>query len=127
MDAYSTAKRGVSLRALFPEAVFFGAEDIRVGSCSCDLRSCQPGDLFVAYGPELDGSQDTAKLAAKRGAIGLLTEDEVRATDLPTCLVPDAVAAFGRLCQALAGNPSQRLKVIGICGTKGKTVINALV
>jgi UDP-N-acetylmuramoyl-L-alanyl-D-glutamate--2,6-diaminopimelate ligase len=45
---------------------------------------------------------------------------------VPLCLVPDAREAYGRICQALAGNPSLQLKVIGIAGDNGKTTTSCL-
>ena len=35
--------------------------------------------------------------------------------------------AYGRLCQALAGNPSHQLKLIGVTGTNGKTTTSCLI
>ena len=46
---------------------------------------------------------------------------------LPNCVVPNARDAYGRICQALAGNPSHRLKLIGVTGTNGKTTTSCLV
>ncbi len=51
----------------------------------------------------------------------ILAERFVPAAGAPVCIVPDSRAAFGHICQALAGNPSQRVKVIGVTGTNGKT------
>jgi UDP-N-acetylmuramoyl-L-alanyl-D-glutamate--2,6-diaminopimelate ligase len=112
---------GISLRTLFPEAVFFGADDIIVRSCSADSRSVQAGDLFAAIvGPNCDG-HDFVYEATFRGASGILAERYVTADSLPICVVSDTRAAVGRLAHALAGNPSDRLKVIGVTGTAGKT------
>jgi UDP-N-acetylmuramoyl-L-alanyl-D-glutamate--2,6-diaminopimelate ligase len=46
---------------------------------------------------------------------------------VPQCVVPDAHRAYGQLCQALAGFPSRRLKVIGVTGTNGKTTTTQLI
>jgi UDP-N-acetylmuramoyl-L-alanyl-D-glutamate--2,6-diaminopimelate ligase len=119
--------RGVSLRELFDDAQFFGAGDIRVGSCSADSRSCRSGDLFVALtGATFDG-HDFARQALARGATAILAERLLPVGDVPVCVVPDSRVAHGRLCQALAGNPSERLKVIGVTGTNGKTTTTALI
>jgi UDP-N-acetylmuramoyl-L-alanyl-D-glutamate--2,6-diaminopimelate ligase len=118
---------GISLRTLFPEAVIFGADDIRVRSCSADSRTVQAGDLFAAIiGPHNDG-HDFVYEAAFRGASAILAERFVPADGQPVCVVSDSREAYGRLAHALAGNPSHRLKVIGVTGTAGKTTTVALI
>src|SRR5688572_7974951 len=121
-----TATSGVSLRAVLPEAVFYGADDIRIESCSCDSRRCRTGDLFVALkGSQQDG-HDYVSHAARSGAAAVLAERRGRQGPLPACIVPDSAEAFGRVCQALAGMPSQRVKTVGITGTNGKTTTSFL-
>jgi UDP-N-acetylmuramoyl-L-alanyl-D-glutamate--2,6-diaminopimelate ligase len=112
---------GVSLRQLLPTATLFGATDILVQACTADSRTCRPGDLFAALvGSHVDG-HDYVSQAVERGAAAVLTERFVPAVAAPVCVVPDTRIAFGQICQALAGNPSQQLKVIGVTGTNGKT------
>jgi UDP-N-acetylmuramoyl-L-alanyl-D-glutamate--2,6-diaminopimelate ligase len=116
----------VSLRELFEDAHISGAGDVRVGSCSCDSRTCQSGDVFVAVsGRSFDG-HDFAAEAVARGARAIVAE---RPLDLgvPVCLVSDSREALGRICQALAGYPSRRLRVIGVTGTNGKTTTTQLI
>jgi UDP-N-acetylmuramoyl-L-alanyl-D-glutamate--2,6-diaminopimelate ligase len=110
-----------------PDAEFIGTDDVDVASCRCDSRHVQPGDLFVAFsGSEHDG-HDFALEAAARGATAVLAERRLPEIDLPLCMVANAREAYGRLCQALAGNPSEQLKTIGITGTNGKTTTSCLV
>ena len=68
MERLSSSASGVSLRQLLRDAQFFGADDIRVQSCTSDSRHCRPGDLFVALpGSRRDG-HDFAADALARGA-----------------------------------------------------------
>ncbi len=122
-----TRAQGISLRHLLPEARIAGADDIRAKSCCDDSRQTKPGDLFVALeGAEHDG-HDFAREAVSRGATAILAERHLPVDGLPTCIVHDARDAYGRLCQALAGNPAASLKVIGVTGTNGKTATASLV
>lgn len=126
---YDSATRacGVSLRNLFPEAAIFGADDIVVRSCCADSRTVQSGDLFAAIvGPNCDG-HDFIYEAAFRGATAILAERYLATDGQPVCVVSDTRDAFGRLAHALAGDPSERLKVIGVTGTAGKTTAVALI
>jgi UDP-N-acetylmuramoyl-L-alanyl-D-glutamate--2,6-diaminopimelate ligase len=117
---------GISLRQLLPRAEFIGSPDIRVSSCSADSRQCQQGDLFVAVvGANTDG-HDHIEQALDRGARAVLTE-RLLPGDFPQCIVPDTRIAYGRVCQALAGRPTQQLKVIGVTGTNGKTTTSCLI
>lgn len=127
MPSCFPAISAISLRTLAPEAMFFGGDDIRVTSCAGDSRRCRPGDVFVAIkGTAADG-HDFARDAASRGAAAIISEHPLAGLGLPNCVVPDSRVAYGRLCQALAGNPTERLKVIGITGTNGKTTTSWLV
>ncbi len=117
---------GISLRQVLPDAQMAPGKDVRVRSVSCDSRTCQRGDVFVAIaGGKADG-HDFAADAVARGASAVVAE---RPLDLsvPTCLVADAREALGRICQHLAGNPSQQLRVIGVTGTNGKSTTSHMI
>ncbi|MEX0676259.1 MAG: UDP-N-acetylmuramoyl-L-alanyl-D-glutamate--2,6-diaminopimelate ligase [Pirellulales bacterium] len=114
------------LRELVDGAPFAGNADVRVASCSCDSRACRPGDLFVAIsGTRVDG-HDYALEAVARGAAAIVAERPL-AAGVPVCVVPDSREALGQICQALAGRPSRRLRVIGVTGTNGKTTTSQLI
>jgi len=117
----------ISLRQLLPGVELAGAADVTVASCSCDSRRVRPGDLFVALvGRVHDGHAFVAEAVA-RGCSAVLAQRPVAPLGVPVCYVPDTRDAYGRICQALAGNPSRALKVIGITGTNGKTTTTCLI
>jgi UDP-N-acetylmuramoyl-L-alanyl-D-glutamate--2,6-diaminopimelate ligase len=112
---------GVRLRHLLPEAKFFAADDFVAQACTADSRNCQEGDLFAALvGSHVDG-HDYVSQAIENGARCILAERYIPTSGVPVCIVPDTRHAFGRICQALAGNPSRQMKTIGVTGTNGKT------
>lgn len=124
-QAFSSAPP-LSLRELLDGAEITGAADIGLRSCSCDSRACQSGDLYVAItGTCVDG-HDYADEAVARGAAAIVSERPL-ATSVPVCLVSDTREALGQICQALAGRPSRRLRVIGVTGTNGKTTTAHLI
>ena len=127
MRTLSVAEHLPSLRALLPEAEFLGADDIRPLRCTSDSRRVRPGDLFAALpGQRYDGHQFIEE-AVRRGAASVLCERPPEGLSVPCGVVPHVHHAYGRVCQALAGNPSHQLKLIGITGTNGKTTTSCLI
>jgi UDP-N-acetylmuramoyl-L-alanyl-D-glutamate--2,6-diaminopimelate ligase len=115
----------VSLRELLPEAKLLGG-DVHVTSCCGDSRGCRPGDLFAAMeGARCDG-HDYADEAIAKGAAAILGE-RLLPLGVPMAMVRDSREAFGRVCQRLAGNPGERMTVIGVTGTLGKTTTSLLI
>lgn len=93
-----------------------------------DSRRVRPGDLFAAIpGKSADGRRHIPE-AIRRGAAAVLWQfggdfawrDEWR---LPNLGVPDARALCGPLAQALFGFPSERLSLVAVTGTNGKTSV----
>lgn len=116
----------IRLGDVLAEAEFHGAADIEVRSCTCDSLACGAGNVFVALrGTRTDGHGFIAEAIAS-GAAAIVTEHPLP-TNVPSCVVPDSHEAFGRICQALAGRPSETVKVIGVTGTNGKTTTTQLI
>jgi UDP-N-acetylmuramoyl-L-alanyl-D-glutamate--2,6-diaminopimelate ligase len=116
----------LSLAQVLPRAEFFDCRDLQVSTVQADSRKVQPGDVFVALvGTNRDG-HDFAADAIQRGAVAVVGE-QLLPGDFPQCIVPDSRIAYGKLCQTLAGNPSQSMKVIGVTGTNGKTTTTCLI
>jgi UDP-N-acetylmuramoyl-L-alanyl-D-glutamate--2,6-diaminopimelate ligase len=82
--------------------------------------------VYVAIvNAEGDGHDEVDK-AVQRGAIAVVAERLVP-TRVPCCVVPDTREAYGQICQRLAGQPDQSLRLVGISGTHGKTTTAMLV
>jgi UDP-N-acetylmuramoyl-L-alanyl-D-glutamate--2,6-diaminopimelate ligase len=127
MQSCPEGGRRIRLREVLPEAELVGADDIEVAGCSRDSRQVQAGELFAALrGSRADG-HDFAVQAAARGCTAILAQRPLRGVSVPVCYVPDSREAYGRVCQALAGNPSRQLKVVGVTGTNGKTTTTHLI
>jgi murE/murF fusion protein len=91
-----------------------------------DSRAVQPGDLFVAVRGRRSDGHAFAPQAAARGAAALVVEHEVPVA-VPQVLVADAAEALGALSARVAGRPSDRMVLVGITGTNGKTTTTYLV
>lgn len=111
----------VSLKVLFPDAQFIGEEDIFVSHATERSDLVSPGVLFAAIPGTRRNGEEFARDAVLRGAEALLLSRELPDLPVPQCVVPDVRQAFARLCDALAGRPSETLKLAGVTGTNGKT------
>ncbi|MCU0655499.1 MAG: UDP-N-acetylmuramoyl-L-alanyl-D-glutamate--2,6-diaminopimelate ligase [Polyangiaceae bacterium] len=90
---------------------------------SQDSRRVAPGFLYAARrGHQSDGHR-FAPDALARGASALLVEDPelLRALGAPGIVVPRVRPVLGLAAQTIHGLPFQRLRVLGITGTNGKT------
>jgi UDP-N-acetylmuramoyl-L-alanyl-D-glutamate--2,6-diaminopimelate ligase len=123
----STSNAGVSLRAVLAKQLRGApAADIRATSCTNDWRHLQPGDVFVALVEGDDDGHNHAAAAVERGASAVICERPLPVFNVPQLIVSDSRVAYGRLCQALVGNPWKQMKVIGVTGTHGKTTVARL-
>ena len=85
-----------------------------------DSRGARPGTLFAAIsGFTVDGHRFVPS-ALDAGAAVCVEEDPGRG---PALVVSDTRAAMGLLASEVHGRPSERLAVIGITGTNGKTTV----
>lgn len=102
---------------------------VQPGGVADDSRQVRRGDLFLAYPGDLtDGRRHIADAIA-RGAAAVLWEEsagfawnpEWRIANLPAS---DLRALCGPLAHAVCGRPSERLSLVGITGTNGKTTVS---
>jgi UDP-N-acetylmuramoyl-L-alanyl-D-glutamate--2,6-diaminopimelate ligase len=102
--------------------------DHDVTGLTCDSRQVRPGDCFVAVpGEREDGSRYIADAIA-RGAAAIVAERRPDTSfTVPFLLVPDVREAAARLAAAFFRQPSERLDVVGVTGTKGKTTTAYLI
>ncbi|MFT4035987.1 MAG: UDP-N-acetylmuramoyl-L-alanyl-D-glutamate--2,6-diaminopimelate ligase [Patulibacter sp.] len=115
-----------SLGDLAGLGVVHGDRQRPLGSARIDSRAVQPGDLFCAIPGFTADGHDFAEDAVERGAAALLVERRL-ALDVSQLVVGDARAATAPAAALLAGEPTRRLRTVGITGTNGKTTSTYLV
>jgi len=103
-----------------------GADAVEIAALAYDSRDVGPGALFCCVVGEHSDGHDFAAQAVARGAVALMAE---RSLDLgvPEVLVPSVRAVMGPLAARFHGDPSARLRVVGVTGTNGKTTTAYLV
>lgn len=126
MSGIRAAMEPVSLRQVLPCADSQNLLDLHVRSCASDSRQVEPGDVFVAItGGQVD-AHECAREAVSRGAVAVVSEKPLE-LPVPVLVVSDTREALGHLCQALAGEPSKSLRIVGVTGTNGKTTTTHLI
>jgi UDP-N-acetylmuramoyl-L-alanyl-D-glutamate--2,6-diaminopimelate ligase len=97
-----------------------------VAALAYDSRRVTPASLFFAVpGVHVDG-HDFVPHAVERGAIAVVTERELNGIAVPQLIVDRSRRAMADAADAWFGRPSQRLEVIGVTGTDGKTTTGFL-
>lgn len=105
-----------------------GSTDIEVTELVYDSRKVTPGCLFVCIkGTAVDGHTFVREVAA-HGAAAVLVQEDVQAPKNVTVIqVKDSRYGLALLSCAWFHYPAEKLKVIGVTGTKGKTTTTYMV
>ena len=133
-----SAVAGARLPALAAQVGAVAADgtvpDIPITGVTLRGQDVQPGDLFAALPGATTHGARYADGAIERGAVAVLTDeagraemDALGATTVPTLLHPAPRSVLGRLAATVYGDPSDRMTVVGITGTSGKTTTTYLV
>ena len=105
-----------------------GSLNKEITSVAFDSRKVGKGALFVAIkGTQVDG-HNYIKLAIEKGAAAIVCNN------LPTEILPeityvvvtDTSVALAYIASNFYDNPSEKLKIVGVTGTNGKTTIVTL-
>lgn len=108
--------------------VLQGSTDISFNDIRNDSRKVQPGDLFFCISGAVSDGHKYAQDVADKGAAVIIVEKPVTVPDTVTVIrVDNTRYAMGMISSAFYGNPSEKLKVIGLTGTKGKTTTTYMI
>jgi UDP-N-acetylmuramoyl-L-alanyl-D-glutamate--2,6-diaminopimelate ligase len=103
-----------------------GPLDIEIQGIAYDSRRVAPGTLFVAIrGEHTDGHRFIAS-AVEKGAVAVVVDQEEIPGATTTIRVKDSRKALSLLSSQWYGRPADRLKLLGITGTDGKTTTSFL-
>jgi len=100
--------------------------DTEVSGVTCDTRSeIKPGTVFVCIkGKTFDG-HDAAKDMVAKGCSVVVCEKDLGLEN--QIIVEDTRGAYPRMCANWFGNPQDKLSLIGVTGTNGKTTITTMI
>lgn len=105
-----------------------GDDGVEITGVNIDSRRIATGNLFVAMrGTQVDGHKFIAK-AVEQGAAAVLCEElpDTLADGVTYVRVESTEDAAGPVATAFYGKPSEKLKLVGVTGTNGKTTVATL-
>jgi UDP-N-acetylmuramoyl-L-alanyl-D-glutamate--2,6-diaminopimelate ligase len=112
-----------------PQAVVKGDRNREIAALRYDSRQVQARDVFFAWkGQNCDGHEFIAQ-ACDRGAAAIVLEDaRFSGSGAQTYVeVPNSRKALARMAAAYYGRPDQKMSMVGVTGTNGKTTTAFLV
>ncbi len=99
-----------------------GSLDTEVSGVAYDSRKVTAGCLFVCLTGFRSDGHDYLSMAAEQGAAVVVVERDVEIpAGITAVKVADSRYALALLAAAWFGNPAERMTIIGLTGTKGKT------
>lgn len=102
-------------------------DNLLIDGIAYDSRAVKPGwAFFCVPGEHVDGNAYIPE-ALKKGAACIITEKETSDQSQPVVVVPDVRAALAQVAAEYYGQPSAKLRVLGVTGTNGKTTTTHLI
>lgn len=107
-------------------AEFYPAlEGMEIGGVCIDSRKAKPGDIFICLNGVNANGTDYISEAIEKGARAVVCEDDI---DLVNAIkVKDARFAYALISKNFYGKACDRLRIIAVTGTNGKTTTTNLI
>ena len=105
-----------------------GSTDVAIEKMEFDSRKISENDVFIAIRGTISDGHDFIETAINKGAIAIIcdTFPEIILIGITYIQVKDTNKAMAFMAANYFENPSQKLKLVGITGTNGKTTVASL-
>ncbi len=101
---------------------------VEILALNYDSRCVAQGDCFIAVRGVASNGHNFIDSAIERGALAVVCEQLPETLSEQVCyvVVKDSNEAMAQMASRLYGDPSRKLKLVGITGTNGKTTVASL-
>jgi UDP-N-acetylmuramoyl-L-alanyl-D-glutamate--2,6-diaminopimelate ligase len=105
-----------------------GTTDITVTAVCFDSRKAAPGALFVAVRGTMSDGHQFIQDVIRKGCKAIVCEElpAEMENEVTYVVVKDSAVALSIIASNFYGNPSEKLKLVGVTGTNGKTTTTTL-
>ncbi|MDD4688262.1 MAG: UDP-N-acetylmuramoyl-L-alanyl-D-glutamate--2,6-diaminopimelate ligase [Eubacteriales bacterium] len=103
------------------------SKDVDVNNVTIDSRKVGEGDLYICLCGVTSDGHNFAPQAEQSGASAIICEREVEGVTIPQVVVESSRSAMSIIASNFYGNPSNKMSVIGVTGTNGKTTVTHLI
>ena len=108
--------------------VIQGSDAIEISTLMNDSRKIEKGTAFVCISGAVSDGHKFVQDVAEKGASAVIVEKDVKApADMTVIRVEDTRYALALMSAAYFGYPADKMKIIGITGTKGKTTTTYMI
>ncbi len=105
-----------------------GSVDTEVTTLVYDSRKVEAGSVFVCISGSVRDAHDFIPDVIEKGAKAIIVEKDVEVAEGITVIkVENSRFALANMSAAYFGHPAEKLKTIGITGTKGKTTTTYMI
>ncbi len=99
--------------------------EIEISGVTCDSRAVKSGFIFVCIKGALSDGHSFAAKAIENGAAVIIAERDLGIKN--QIIVEDTHAAYSEICANWFSRPADKLKLIGVTGTNGKTSVTYMI
>lgn len=101
-------------------------EDLDINHITDDSKYVKEGSLFIAYKGETHDGHTYTKDAEENGAVAILSERYINDVTIPAYSIKNLKDLLPIIAKNFFNDPSNKLKLIGITGTDGKTTTSSI-
>ncbi len=107
--------------------LYQGASDCLIKSIKINSKEVEPGDLFVCTMGVTVDRHDFIEEAIENGAAAIVVSKKGIKAKVPVILVEDTNLELPKLCAKFYDHPEEKLFLIGVTGTNGKTSVAEMI